>query len=121
MNTSPALFPQATPPENKENENDNLLILFSHLSLILGIGLIVPLIVYLIKKDTSSKVAYHSREALNFHISITIYAIICAITCVGIFLIPVIGIAAIIFSIIAAVKVSDPVPYRYPLTIRLVD
>ena len=114
------MLPQAPPPPPLRSENDNLWILFSHLSLLLGIGILVPLIVYLVKKDESPTVAYHSREALNFHISITIYALGCAVTCIGLPLVPVIGIAAMVFSIIAAVRASDPVPYRYPLTIRLV-
>ncbi len=113
--------PLQPPQPPRADENDNLWILFSHLSLLLGIGIVVPLIVYLVKKDESPEVAYHAREALNFHISITIYSLICAVTCVGIALIPVIGIAAMVFSIIAAVRASDPVPYRYPLTIRLID
>lgn len=114
------MLPQVQPPQPQRRENDNLWILFSHLSLLLGVGLLVPLIVYLVKKDESPNVAYHSREALNFHISITIYSLVCAVTCVGIVLIPVIGIAAMVLSIIAAVKAADPVPYRYPATLRLV-
>ncbi len=115
------MLPQAPPPQPLRTENDNLWILFSHLSLLFGIGLLVPLIIYLVKKDESEAVAYHSKEALNFHISVTIYSLICAVTCIGIPLIPVVGIAALVFSIIAAVKASDPVRYRYPLTLRLVN
>ncbi|MDP4624628.1 MAG: DUF4870 domain-containing protein [Akkermansiaceae bacterium] len=116
------MLPQApppTPPPEASND-DHLWILFSHLSLLLGIGIVVPLIIYLVKKDESEQIAYHSREALNFHISIVIYSLVCGITCVGIPLIPVVGIVGIVFSIIAAVKASDPVPYQYPLTMRLV-
>lgn len=114
------MLPQAPSPQPLRGENDNLWILFSHLSLLFGIGLLVPLVIYLVKKDESPTVAYHSREALNFHISITIYAVVCAATCIGVFIIPVIGIAAMVFSIIAATKAAYPVPYRYPLTLRLV-
>ena len=113
--------PSAPPQPPRDDNNDNLWILFSHLSLVMGAALLVPLIIYLVKKDESPEVAYHAKEALNFHISITIYSLVCAATCVGIALVPVIGIVALVFSIIAAVKSSDPVRYRYPLTIRLVD
>lgn len=118
----PPILPQApapTPPTQPSND-DHLWIVFSHLSLLLGIGIVVPLIIYLVKKDESEQIAYHSREALNFHISIIIYSTICAITCIGIPLIFVITIGAIVFSIIAAVNSSDPIPYRYPFTMRLV-
>lgn len=115
------MLPQVPQKQLLRTDNDNLWILFSHLSLLFGIGLLVPLVIYLVKKDESPIVAYHAKEALNFHISVTIYSLVCALTCVGIVLIPVIGIAAMVFSIIAAVRVSDLVPYRYPLTVRLVN
>ena len=115
------MLPSVPPQPRRADENDNLWILFSHLSLLLGAGLLVPLIIYLVKKDESPEVAYHSKEALNFHISIVIYSLVCAVTCVGIVLVPVIGIVGVVFSVIAAVKSSDPVRYRYPLTLRLVD
>lgn len=123
METSqPPMLPQAPTPPPETSNDDHLWIVFSHLSLLLGIGIVVPLIIYLVKKDESEQIAYHSREALNFHISIIIYSTICALTCVGIPLIFVITIGGIVFSIIAAVHSSDPLPYRYryPLTMRLV-
>lgn len=115
------MLPQApAPPPVAPSNDDQLWIVFSHISLLLGIGIVVPLIIYLVKKDESEQIAHHSREALNFHISIIIYSLICAITCIGIPLIFVITIGGIVVSIIAAVKSSDAVPYRYPLTLRLV-
>lgn len=80
----------------------------------------VPLIVYLVKKETSPKVTHHAREALNFHISIMIYSFVCAVTCIGIPLVFVIAVGGIVLAIIAATKASDPVLYEYPLTLRLV-
>ncbi len=112
------MLPQAPAP--RPNSDDQLWIVFSHISLLLGVGILLPLIVYLVKKDDSPRVSNHAKEALNFHISIIIYSLACGITCVGIPLIPFIGIAAMVLSIIAAVKASDPVQYRYPLTLRLV-
>ena len=92
----------------------------SHLSLLLGVGLVVPLVVYLVKKDTSPRVSHHAREALNFHISIMIYSFACAVTCILIPLAFVIAVGGMVFAIIAATKASDPVLYEYPLTLRLV-
>jgi hypothetical protein len=39
---------------------------------------------------------------------------------IGIPLLFVIGIASLIFAVVAAVKASDGLCYRYPLTLRLV-
>lgn len=114
------MLPSEPQPAPRADANDNLWILLSHLSILIGAGLIVPLVVYLVKKDESAEVADHAKEALNFHISVMIYSVVCAVTCVGIVLIPVIGVGAVVFAIIAAVKSSEPVVYRYPLTLRLV-
>lgn len=114
------MLPQAPKSPAPGGDDDHLWIIFSHLSILLGVGLVVPLIVYLVKKETSPKVTHHAREALNFHISIMIYSFVCAVTCIGIPLVFVIAVGGIVLAIIAATKASDPVLYEYPLTLRLV-
>lgn len=122
MENHPHLLPQTTPPQPSHNPqgDDQLWIVFSHISILLGVGILLPLIVYLVKKDDSPRVSEHAKEALNFHISIIIYSFVCGITCVGAPLIPVIVIGGMVYAIIAAIKASDPIPFRYPLTLRLV-
>ena len=117
MNTQPPILPPASPVPDGDAR---LWILACHLSILAGVGVLVPLIVYLVKKDESPLVGYHAKEALNFHLSILIYSTVCIATCVGAPLVIGIGIAGMVFSIIAAVKSSDLIPYRYPLTLRLV-
>ena len=104
--------------------NDKLFIVLCHLSLILGVGFILPLIVYLVKRTESELVAAHAKEVLNFHISLVIYAVcsFCLIfVCVGIPLLMGLGLMAFICAIIAAIQASEGGFYRYPLTIRLIN
>jgi len=98
--------------------------MFCHLSLLLSIGLILPLVVYLVKKQDSPLTAEHAKEALNFHISIYIYAIISvflSLLLIGIPLLIAISIGSIVCAIIACFKASEGQFYRYPLTLRLVS
>ena len=86
-------------------------------------NIIGPLIIWLIKKDQSWFVDDQGKESLNFQISMTIYLFVASATiCIGIGLIvlPVLFIAGVVFSIIAALKANEGVIYRYPLTLRLV-
>lgn len=56
-------------------------------------------------------------------ITMTIYAIISAILCfvvIGFLLIPALYVIDIVFTIIAAIKSNDGIPYQYPLTIRFI-
>jgi uncharacterized protein len=97
--------------------------MLSHLSALFGVGIILPLVVYLAMRKESEYVAENAREALNFHISVFIYVLCCIplmFVLVGIPLAILIGIASLVFAIIAAVKASDGRCYRYPLTLRLV-
>ena len=90
----------------------------------LGVGFILPFIVYLAKRNESELVAAHAREALNFHISLLIYTICCIPLCfilIGIPLLLALGLMAFICAIIAAIKASEVGFYRYPLTIRLIN
>jgi hypothetical protein len=80
-----------------------------------------PLIIWLLKKNDDPFIDEQGKESLNFQISMTIYACIAGILCfvlIGIPLLILVGVADLILTIVAAVKVSNAEPYRYPLTIR---
>ena len=97
--------------------------MFAHLSGLL-LGVIGPLIIYLIKKDEDPFVADQSREALNFHLALIIALLISAVAIlviIGIFLLPAVIIAGWVFQIIAAVQANKGVWYRYPITIRFIN
>ncbi len=113
--------------------------MFAHLSAIVGglvtghfggIGCILgPLIIWLVKKDTMPFVADQAKEALNFNISVGLVLFALFLLGVGtlgigfIIALPamlVIGIAALVFVIIAAIKANEGVAYRYPFTLRLI-
>jgi uncharacterized Tic20 family protein len=86
-------------------------------------NIVGPLVVWLIKKNEMPFVDRQGKEALNFQISVTIYLIasfILWLVIIGMLLTIGIAIAALVFTIIAAVKSSNGEDYRYPLTIRLI-
>ena len=119
--TPPSIPP--TPAASPISSDDKLWSIFCHLSLLFGVGFILPLIVYLIKKQDSPVTAANAKEALNFHISVYIYLFVSFLLCfvlIGFVLIPVVGVAALVLAIVACLKVSEGVSYRYPFTIRLV-
>jgi uncharacterized Tic20 family protein len=98
--------------------------MLSHLSAMFGLGIILPLVVYLAMRSESEYVAANAREALNFHISVYLYALCCiplAFVLIGIPLAILIGLGSLVLAIIAAVKASKGECYHYPLTIRLVN
>jgi uncharacterized Tic20 family protein len=114
--------------------------MFAHLSALLGAILtstlgfgwgcfIGPLIIWLVKKDTMPFVNDQGKEALNFNITVAIACVILvllSIMTLGIGLIiafplwVIIGIAWLVFTIIAAIKANEGVRYRYPFTLRLI-
>ncbi|MDG1160597.1 MAG: DUF4870 domain-containing protein [Flavobacteriaceae bacterium] len=107
-------------------ENRQLLVL-THLSqlldLVTGIGgFLVPLIIWLIKKDEVFDMDRHGKAILNFRISMFIYILICvpAILLFGLGILGfiVIGIFYLIFPIINALRASNNQPPNYPLSIQ---
>ncbi|MDZ7676594.1 MAG: DUF4870 domain-containing protein [Acidimicrobiales bacterium] len=94
----------------------------AHAGQLLG-GFIVPLIIYLVKKDESPFVEDQAKEALNFSITITLASIVSFVlifVLIGILLIVVVMVVAIVFPILGAVAASRGEYYRYPLCLRLV-
>jgi len=103
--------------------SDKIWSMLSHLSALLGVGFVLPLVVYLAMRKESEYVAANAREALNFHISVLIYALCCiplVFILIGIPLLIVLGLGSLVLAIVATVKASDGLCYRYPLTLRLV-
>jgi hypothetical protein len=86
-------------------------------------GVLGPLIVYLVKRDQSAFAADAAREALNFNITVAIGYCICgllALVFIGIPLMIALWIAWLVLTIVAGVRASEGIQYRYPATIRFV-
>ena len=82
-----------------------------------------PLIVWLAKRADSPEIDAHSKESLNFQISMLIYNAIAAILClvlIGFVILGLLHILNIIFVIIASIQASEGKLYRYPFAIRLI-
>ncbi|MCP8466946.1 DUF4870 domain-containing protein [Pseudomonas sp. ZM23] len=100
--------------------------MFCHLAAFLGFflpigNLIGPLIIWQLKRETDAFVDQQGKEALNFQITVTIALTISCLLMlllVGFVLAGLVVVAALILTIIAGVKASEGVDYRYPFTWR---
>lgn len=85
--------------------------------------LIGPLLIWLLKKEESPFIDFHGKEYLNFIISYSVYSIVASIlmlVLIGFILLPIIGLMAFIFTIIAAVKAYNGEIYHFPLVFRII-
>ncbi|WP_147651583.1 DUF4870 domain-containing protein [Vulcaniibacterium gelatinicum] len=91
-------------------------------------GAVGALAIWIIKRDDSPFAAEHAREALNFNLSMFIYAVVLVVLSVVtlgiglIFTVPVgllIALVWLVCTLIAAFRAYDGQPYRYPISIRL--
>ena len=86
-------------------------------------NLLGPLIVWQLKKEVDPYIDAQGKEALNFQITVAIAAMICfllMVVIIGFPLLMLVGVGALVLTIIAGVKVNDGVAYRYPFTWRLI-
>ncbi|MHC4904693.1 MAG: DUF4870 domain-containing protein, partial [Planctomycetota bacterium] len=87
-------------------------------------NIIGPLILWLIKKEDFAFVDDQGKEALNFQISLAIYALASSVTLCfpPLFVLIIIGlmIVNLIFIIIASIESNKGKAYRYPICIRLI-
>lgn len=132
MSKNPIIIPPA--PQN----NYNIWAMVCHLSPLASVVfpfgfIVVPLLIWLIKKPESSEVDFHGAESINFQISMLIFVILLSLFSAGfVFLSAVfaavlffIGIAVLMFyqvicMIIAAVKAYNRMEYRYPVCFRFI-
>ena len=103
--------------------------MLSHLSAFVGLvvpffgAILAPLIIWLAWRDRSPFVGEQAKEALNFNISVAIGWLVCGLLTVvfiGILLGIVLFFCWLALTILAAIRASEGVPYRYPLNLRLV-
>jgi uncharacterized Tic20 family protein len=127
METPPPLTPEET-SDLRPDESARSWCIGLHLSgfsgILLGWSLmhiIAPLVIWLIKRADSSEIDAAGKEVLNFQISYSIYTGVSIILCfalVGFLILPVVLITWIVCMVLAALRTSNGVPYRYPFTIR---
>ncbi len=102
--------------------------MFCHFAALAGLifpfgNLIGPLIVWQIKRDLDPFVDDQGKEALNFHITVSLAALVClllAVVVIGFLLLPIVGLVALVLSIIAGIKANEGQRYRYPFCWRLI-
>ena len=76
-----------------------------------------------LKKDMDPFVDDQGKEALNFQITVTLMLGVCVLlmlVLIGLLLAWVVGIAALVLVIIAAIKSNEGTAYRYPFCWRLI-
>ena len=87
------------------------------------IGIIVPLVIWQTKKDESSYVDFHGKEAVNFQLSVAIAYLIGFVllfVIIGFLILPAVALLNLVFVIIAAIKANEGAYYSYPVTLRLI-
>jgi uncharacterized Tic20 family protein len=103
--------------------------MFCHLGALVGLlgngvgFLIVPLIVWLIKKDDHPFINEQGKESVNFQITMFLALFAGALLTLVLIGIPILiaaMIMMIVLPIVAAIKASNGESYRYPLTIRFI-
>ncbi|WP_242771029.1 DUF4870 domain-containing protein [Brevibacillus parabrevis] len=109
-------------------KDERMWAMIVHLSALAGFlipfgNVLGPLVIWLVKREEGEFFQEHGKEALNFGISITIYAAISGlllIVFIGAILLTALFIFWIVFVVIAAIRANEGKPYRYPLTLRFV-
>lgn len=116
------------PTDWNPSQDEKTLGLLAHIGTLAGGvipfgNVILPLVLWLTQKDKSDFVAYHSKESLNFQITMTIGYLIGGIlifVLVGFFVLIALAIFALTVTIIATIKASNGESYEYPINLRLV-
>ena len=111
----------AGPPPMRPDE-EKMWAIGAHLGPLV-LGVIAPLVVWLVFKDRSPFLDRSAKEALNMQLSYLIYFMVAGfsiILLIGLLLLPIVGIAWLVLMILATVKVANFEDYRYPAIIRFI-
>jgi len=123
-NQSAAAAPEPAEALNRDRET-NQWAMFIHFSILAGwvvplAGLIVPILIWQMKKDELPGIVPHAHIVLNWIASSLVYAMICFIlifVLIGIPALIALGIVTIIFSVVGGLKANDGIIWEYPGTL----
>jgi uncharacterized protein len=82
-----------------------------------------PLIILLAKGQSMPFAAAQAKESLNFQITVWLLGLVFALLAmvlIGFVFLWILGVVNLVLVLIAAIRVSDGAPYRYPFCLRLV-
>ena len=110
--------------ENRDRET-NQWAMFIHFSILAGWivpigGLIVPILLWQIKKDELPGIVPHAHIVLNWIVTSLVYAVICAILTIifiGILGFIALCLATVVFAITGGIKANEGEVWEYPGTI----
>ena len=119
----PGVTPTMSPAEERNWAVATHLASFSgYVGVPLG-HILGPLVIWLMKKESSNYLDEVGKETVNYNISIILWFLICLPLClvlIGFFLLGALALMDIIVTIMAAVAASNGQQYKYPLTIRFI-
>ncbi len=112
----------AAPARDRET---NQWAMFIHFSILAGWvvpigGLIVPIILWQMKKDELPGIVPHAYVVLNWIVTSLVYAMICFVltfVIIGIFGFMALGLATVIFAVYGGIKANEGELWEYPGTI----
>ena len=109
-------------PSIPSTSEERQLGLFVHLGGAL-FGFLVPLIIWLMKKDTSKFINDQGKEALNFQITMLIGHFLAGVTICFTWgsLNMVVYVLSMVFGIMGGVAANKGEVYRYPINVRLIS
>ncbi len=114
-------------PGKIQGMGENTWCMLMHLSQLLiyaaGIGIVVPVVMWVISKDESDLARRHGARMMNWMISSLIYALVSTILIfflIGIPMAIAVLVMSTIFPVIAAIKANEGQLWSYPLTIRFI-
>ncbi|MAD97296.1 MAG: tRNA modification GTPase [Flavobacteriaceae bacterium] len=108
-------------------KEDRKLLAATHLSQLLDLvsgigGFVVPLVIWLFKRDEVLNLDDQARQILNFRISMFIYIVLCLpllIFGVGFIGLLIISILYLVFPILNAIRANNGQETSYPLALKI--
>jgi uncharacterized protein len=114
--------PTTAPSQDRETRQ---WAMFIHFSILAGwvipiAGLIVPILLWQLKKEQLPGIVPHAHVVLNWIVTSLVYGVICFIltfVLVGVLGFLALGLATLVFAIIGGIKANDGELWEYPGTI----
>jgi uncharacterized protein len=122
--TTPASGLDALFPSGTAEQQTRQWAMYLHLSQLLNVvpplGLVVPILIWQLKKSDLPGIDEHGKIVANWMVSAVLYSVLCVpllFVIVGFIALMILGVLAVIFPIIGGIKANNGEVWKYPLSI----
>lgn len=97
---------------------------FANVCCLFGLGVVVPLAIWMTQRERDPFIDQHGKEAINFQFNVLFWSLVfyaLSFCLIGVPLLLALHCAEVVLVVLASIEAAEGRTFRYPLTVRIIS